>query len=195
MSLGVPSQSNYQDIKCYAWDSTEAIMVSPYNINFVSLNKTELQRNHRWHYFSDKQQEMENGMLHGNIKLQCNKGSKLFIVRKYLVKRSLGFRKTILMMTSSNGNIFRVTGSLCGEFTGPGEFPTQRPVTRSFDVFFDLRLNKRLSKQPWGWWFETISWSLWRLCDARSQSHRQCPIQQAVWVYVPIFKESFLHMY
>ena len=50
------------------------------------------------------------------------------------------------MMTSSNGNIFRVTGPLCGEFTGPGEFPTQRPVTRSFDVFFDLRLNKRLNK-------------------------------------------------
>ena len=45
-------------------------------------------------------------------------------------------------MTSSNGNIFRVTGHLCGEFTGPGEFPAQRPVTRSFDVFFDLRLNK-----------------------------------------------------
>ena len=50
------------------------------------------------------------------------------------------------MMTSSNENIFRVTDPLCGEFTGPGEFPTQRPVTRSFDVFFDLRLNKRLSK-------------------------------------------------
>ena len=66
------------------------------------------------------------------------------------------------MMTSSNGNIFRVTGPLCGELTGPGEFPTQRPVTRSFDVFFDLRLNKQLSKQPWGWWFETPSWSLWR---------------------------------
>ena len=59
------------------------------------------------------------------------------------------------MMTSSNGNIFRVTGHLCGEFTGPGEFLTQRPVTRNFDVFFDLCLNKRLSKQPWGWWFET----------------------------------------
>ena len=27
------------------------------------------------------------------------------------------------------------------------EFPAQRPVTRSFDVFFDLRPNKRLSKQ------------------------------------------------
>ena len=48
--------------------------------------------------------------------------------------------KKICMMTSSNGNIFRVTGPLCGEFTGPGEFPAQRPVTLSFDVFFDLRL-------------------------------------------------------
>ena len=48
----------------------------------------------------------------------------------------------------------------------PGEFPTQRPVTRSFTVFFDRRLNKRLSKQSWGWWFETLSRSLWRHCNA-----------------------------
>ena len=47
-----------------------------------------------------------------------------------------------------------------------GEFPTQRPVTRNFDVFLDLRLNKRLSKQPWGCWFETLSWSLWRQRNA-----------------------------
>ena len=39
------------------------------------------------------------------------------------------------------------------------------PVTRSFDVFFDLHLNKRLSKQSWGWWFETHSRSLWRHCN------------------------------
>ena len=44
----------------------------------------------------------------------------------------------------------------------PGEFPAQRSVTRSFDVFFDLRLNKRLSKQSWGWWFEKLSCPLWR---------------------------------
>ena len=44
----------------------------------------------------------------------------------------------------------------------PGEFPTQRPVTRRFDVFFDLRLNNRLSKQWWGWWNENLSRSLWR---------------------------------
>ena len=46
-----------------------------------------------------------------------------------------------------------------------GEFPTQMPVTRSFDLFFDLRLNKRLSKQSWGWWSETPSCSLWRQCN------------------------------
>ena len=46
-----------------------------------------------------------------------------------------------------------------------GEFPAQRPVTRSFDVFFDLRLNNRLSKQSWDWWFETPSRSSWRHCN------------------------------
>ena len=46
------------------------------------------------------------------------------------------------------------------------EFPAQRPVTCSFGVFFDLRLNKRLSKQWWGWWFETTSRPLWRRCIA-----------------------------
>ena len=43
-----------------------------------------------------------------------------------------------------------------------GEFLTQRPVTRSSGVFFDLRLYKRLSKQSLGWWFETPSRPLWR---------------------------------
>ena len=72
---------------------------------------------------------------------------------------------TFGMMTSSNGNIFRVTGRLCEEFTGDRWFPSQRPVTRSFDIFFDLRLNKRLSKQSWGWWFKTPSHPLWRHCN------------------------------
>ena len=58
---------------------------------------------------------------------------------------------------------FSVLLAICaGNSPVPGEFPTQRPVTRSFDVFFDLRLNKRLSKQSWGWWFETLLRPLWR---------------------------------
>ena len=69
---------------------------------------------------------------------------------------------SLLMMTSSNGNIFRVTALCAGNSSVTGEFPTQRLVMRSFDVFFDLRLNKWLSKQSWGWWFETPSRPLWR---------------------------------
>ena len=65
-------------------------------------------------------------------------------------------------MTSSNGNIFRVTGICAGNSPVSGEFPAQRPVTRSFDVFFDLRQNKQLSKQSWSWWFERLSCPLWR---------------------------------
>ena len=49
-----------------------------------------------------------------------------------------------------------------GNSPASGEFPTQRPVTRSFDVFCDLCLNTRLRKQSWGWWFETLSRPLWR---------------------------------
>ena len=53
--------------------------------------------------------------------------------------------------------------AICAENSpGPGEFPAQRPMTRSFDVFFDLRLNKWLNKQSGGWWFETLSHPLWR---------------------------------
>ena len=53
--------------------------------------------------------------------------------------------------------------ALCeGNSPVTGEFPSQKPVTWSFDIFLDLRLNKRLSKLSWGWWFQTPSRSLWR---------------------------------
>ena len=94
-------------------------------------------------------------------------------------------------MTSSNGNIFRVTGHLGGEFTGPGEFPAQRPVTRDFDVFFDLRPNKLLSKQSWGWWFETPSHPLWR---HRNDNNVYAPkhMQDGIHFANDIFKCIFL---
>ena len=58
---------------------------------------------------------------------------------------------------------FSVSLAICaGNSPASGEFPAQRPVTRSVDVFFDLCLNKRLRKQSWGWWFETLSRPLWR---------------------------------
>ena len=63
-----------------------------------------------------------------------------------------------------------------------GEFATQRPVTRSFDVYFDLRPKERLSKQWWGWWFETLSRSLWR--------HRNG--KRSIWLYVWITVASLV---
>ena len=69
-----------------------------------------------------------------------------------------------------------------GNSPASGEFPAQRPVTRSFDVFFDLRLNKRLSKQMWGWWSETLSCPLWRHCNGQ-YTHKRHPIAyQFGWV-------------
>ena len=76
------------------------------------------------------------------------------------------FSKKGFMMTSSNGHIFRVAALCAGNSPVTGEFPALRPVTRSFDVFVDLHLNKRLSKQSWGWWFETPSRPLWGHCNA-----------------------------
>ena len=66
----------------------------------------------------------------------CNLSSNVISPRSFRVTslHRFLFVVFVIMMTSLNGNIFRVTGPLCGEFTGPGEFPTQRPVTRSFDV-------------------------------------------------------------
>ena len=62
--------------------------------------------------------------------------------------------------------------ALCtGNSPVTGEFPAQRPVRQSIDIFFDLHLNKPLSKQWWGRWFETPSWSLWRHCDAPDWCH------------------------
>ena len=52
-----------------------------------------------------------------------------------------------------------------GDSPVTGEFPSQRPVTQSFYVFFDLRQNKLLSKQSWGWWFEKPSRSVWPHCN------------------------------
>ena len=65
------------------------------------------------------------------------------------------------MMTSSNGTIFRVTGPLCGEFTGLRWIPHSKASGAELWCFLQP-VNKRLSKQSWGWWFETLSRSLWR---------------------------------
>ena len=91
-----------------------------------------------------------------------------FASRHYTNRRRL--RSRTHTMTSSNGNIFRVTGHLCGEFTGDWWIPH----TKASDAglwCFDLRLNKRLSKQLLGRLFETPSCSIWRHCNVYWYMH------------------------
>ena len=63
---------------------------------------------------------------------------------------------------SARTPLYRTSG---GNPLVTGEFPSQRPVKRSFDIFFDLRMNKRSSKQSRRRWFETASRFLWRHCN------------------------------
>ena len=79
------------------------------------------------------------------------------------------------MMASSNGNISALLALCEGKPPVTGGFPSQRAVTRSFDVFFDLCLNKYLSKQSRRRWFETASRSLWRQCNVCCQYHSSLP--------------------
>ena len=67
-------------------------------------------------------------------------------------------------ITAHTFHIFRVIGLSWGESTGHRWIPSQRPAMRSFAVFSDRRLKKRLSKQHRPRWFEMQSWSLWRHC-------------------------------
>ena len=85
--------------------------------------------------------------------------------------RHCHFCHMYVMMTSSNGKFSALLALCAGNSPVPGEFLAQRPVTRSFDVYFDLRLNKRLCKQSWGWWFETLLCPLWRLSNGGRKIH------------------------
>ena len=66
---------------------------------------------------------------------------------------------------------FSVLLAICaGNSPVNNEFPAPRSVTQSFDVFFDLLLNKRLSKQSWGCWFESPSCPWWRHCNVHASN-------------------------
>ena len=96
------------------------------------------------------------GLHHMTDKLWKNTGTVL--ISKHTCCRARASRIGTTIMTSSNGNIFLVTGPLFGEFSGG--FPAQRPVARNFEVFIDLRLNKRLSKQSRRRWLRRTQYDV-----------------------------------
>ena len=100
-----------------------------------------------------------------------------------------------LMMTSSKG-IFSALLALCeGNSLVTVEFPLQRPVTRGFDVFFDVYLSKRLSKKSRRRWFETLSRSLWRHCNVFYNWFTTYGDHNAYWVSFEDFVRRIIWIY
>ena len=73
-----------------------------------------------------------------------------------------------------------------------GELPAQRPVTQSFDVFFYMCLNKRLSKQWCGWWFGTPSHTLWRHYNGTLSSRKEA-VHYSMVPLLPFQYNMILH--
>ena len=107
-----------------------------------------------------------------------------------------------LMMTSSNENIFRVTGHLCGEFTGHRWIPHTK-ASDAENVFFDLRPNKLLSEQSWRWWIETPSRPFWRYryANISYETKRYVFSELKAWIsnyilwFLFIIGYHFIHLY
>ena len=98
---------------------------------------------------SNTVRHLNNGTDHRHSKSCCDKSSPA--------------RRTMISWWHHQMGTFSALLAICaGNSSFTGEFPAQRPVTRSFDVFFHLRMDKRLSKPSRRWWLETPSCSLWR---------------------------------
>ena len=115
--------------------------------------------------------------LNKTIELNLFSSSTLEISRKWIIISTPAWasRKCIRFYSSwwrHQMETFSALLAICA-WNSPvtGEFISQRPVTRSFDVFFDLRLNKPLSKQSRGRWIETPSRWLWRHCNVTTECH------------------------
>ena len=77
--------------------------------------------------------------------------------------RTMWSWSTAIILWRHQMDTFSALLAICvGNSPVPGEFPAQKTVTPTFDVFVDLRPNKQLSKQPWGWWFQMPLRPLWR---------------------------------
>ena len=84
--------------------------------------------------------------LFGGFNLRLNNTTDAVILQRILIFTSeLQTTDSMFLLHDDviKWNIFRVTGPLWGESTGHRWIPSQTPVTQSFDVFFDLRMNQR----------------------------------------------------
>ena len=96
----------------------------------------------------------------------------------------------MVMMTSSNGNIFRVTGHLCREFTCHRWIP--RTKAGNAELWCFLLCAPELSKQSWGWWCETSSRPLWHHCNGNVWNAQSLLKYKYIYIYIYISRVSWV---
>ena len=131
------------------------------------------------------QHDYENNMAHNDVLVQdCNKSSVLVmeLMQPCTKPRSPKHWAWKATRWRYQMETFFALLSLCaGNTPVTSEFPSQRPMTQSFDVIFDLCLNKRLNKHSTCGWFQTQSRSLWRHCNKK------------LWVTIHWFETWFVN--
>ena len=82
-----------------------------------------------------------------------------------MISVMLGFIATLNHDAPSNGNIFRVTGPLWGEFTGHRWIPLKKASDAELWYFLWSAPEQTVSKQSRRWWIDTPLHSSWRHCN------------------------------
>ena len=105
-----------------------------------------------------------------------------------LIHSRHGLLSRISMMTSPNGHIFRVTGHLWGNLPVTGGFPSQRPVTRSFDVFMCAWTNSWANSRD-----DTMALILTSLCCSVTIRMVMVPVQYPMPINILKFISVAIH--
>ena len=138
----------------------------PWDLNFSATRTnyffhTGLSYSHEWQWFHQLYTPDVTNVTAVSWSL-WTKSVKNIELTVYKTKQ-LDLQQELLSWWRHQMETFSALLAFCaGNSPVPGEFPSQRPVTRSFDIFFNLCLNKPLCKQSRRWWFQTPFRPLWR---------------------------------
>ena len=103
--------------------------------------------------------------IDGLMQKRRNSMAKVLVLCLFCIKPSVYFSWCLIIQSwwrHQMETFSALLAHLCGEFTGPRRIPHTKVSDTELWCSFYLCLNKRLNKQWWGWWFETLSRLLWR---------------------------------
>ena len=157
----------------FTWDTTfqsnwqVSLLCSCSDISHIQMWFTKS----HWHFCTAEMHFTEKYMHRAVVTLNqiFTKPTHALPAWSYLIlfiKANIWNAKCFLKQLNKMGTFSALLAICAGNSPVTDEFPTQRPVMQSFDVFFDLWLNKQFSKQSWGWWFGMPSHPFWHHSNA-----------------------------